>query len=279
MTTQVKVRPAGAQLAVVLGATADIGHHICKRLLAEGWQVVGLGRSDTRVSDLRLMQGFTFHACDLANAESVKAALAEITRQKIVWDLFVSCAGTMEPIGRFFDLDFDDWAQSTVVNFTAQLRVLHGLWPLRRQYSPVHIMLMAGGGTNNSFTNYSAYCVSKIALIKMVELIDDEEGLANAFIIGPGFVHTRMHEETQRAGNKAGPGLAKTQAFLKTPGTSLDDIYQHLRWCMDAGRGIAGGRNFSTVHDHWRGGGDLLRQSLAGDCDAFKLRRHKDKTE
>ena len=28
----------------------------------------------------------------------------------------------------------------------------------------------AGGGTNNPFTNYSAYCVSKIALIKMCEL-------------------------------------------------------------------------------------------------------------
>ena len=57
--------------------------------------------------------------------------------------------------------------RSVVVNSTAQLRVLHAIWPCR-QPGP-DIMLMAGGGTNNPFPNYSAYCVSKIMLIKMCE--------------------------------------------------------------------------------------------------------------
>ena len=100
------------------------------------------------------------------------------------WNLFVSAAGTMEPIAPFFSADFDVWEQSVTVNSTAQLRVLHGLWP-QRSRDPVDVMLMAGGGTNNPFTNYSAYCVSKIALIKMCELLDDEEDDLNIFIIGP----------------------------------------------------------------------------------------------
>ena len=51
---------------------------------------------------------------------------------------------------------------------------------------------MAGGGTNNPFTNYSAYCVSKIALIKMCELIDDEYKNLNVFIIGPGLLKPKL---------------------------------------------------------------------------------------
>jgi NAD(P)-dependent dehydrogenase (short-subunit alcohol dehydrogenase family) len=134
-------------------------------------------------------------------------------------------------------------------------------------------MLLAGGGTNNPMTNYSAYCAAKIALIKMCELIDDEEAGINAFIIGPGFVRTRIHEETLRAGAAAGAGLDKTRAFLATPGSSHDHIYSHMTWCIAQGRAVAGGRNFSTVHDPWRGGGAALAADLKLDPDAFRLRR------
>ena len=134
-------------------------------------------------------------------------------------------------------------------------------------------MLMAGGGTNNPFTNYSAYCVSKIALIKMCELLDDEEPDLNMFIIGPGFVQTRIHQETLRAGEQAGDGYQKTVDFLETEGTSMDDIYANLKWCIEHGKPVAGGRNFSTVHDPWRDGGEALRQRLDDHPDAYRLRR------
>ena len=135
-------------------------------------------------------------------------------------------------------------------------------------------MLLAGGGTNNPFRNYSAYCVSKIALIKMCELIDDEERDANVFVIGPGYTNTRIHEETLRAGpSAAGDGYYKTLALLKTRGTAIDEVYEHMQWCMRQGRTVAGGRNFSTVHDAWRDGGAALAENLRGDPDAFRLRR------
>ena len=261
--------------AVVLGVTGDIGRNIAERLLRDGWYVVGIGRNRERASTLGDQGDFQFVACDLADPHSINGAVEQVQMLGRCWSLFASTAGTMEPIGRFFGLDFDAWEQSIIINSTAQLRVLHGLWPLRSEKGALDIMLMAGGGTNNAFTNYSAYCLSKIALIKMCELIDDEEPRANAFIIGPGFVQTRIHEETLRAGFAAGDGFKKTKAFLGTGGTSFDDIYDHMRWCMDVGRKSAGGRNFSTVHDPWREKTAGLSESLVGDPDAFRLRRQK----
>lgn len=259
--------------AFVLSATADIGRGLCERLLADGWNVAGTGRTPERVQALLQHPRFSFLPCDLDDKASIDAAITAFAARGTPWDLFVSSAGTMEPIGPFFDLDFDAWERSIRVNSTAQLRVLHGLWRLRRREQVVDAMLMAGGGTNNPFPNYSAYCASKIMLIKMCELLDDEAGELNIFIIGPGYVRTRIHEETLRAGVAAGSGLEKTRRFLQESGTPLDEIYAHMRWCMDQGRVVAGGRNFSTVHDAWRGGGLELIEGLRDDADGFRLRR------
>jgi NAD(P)-dependent dehydrogenase (short-subunit alcohol dehydrogenase family) len=262
--------------AIVLGVTADIGGGLCERLLADGWRVAGIGRDLERLRMLQGIPDLSLHRCDIESVDSVRTLQEEMSEAGLKWDFFLSCVGTMEPIGKFFELDFEIWAHSIAVNFTAQLRVLHGLWPLRQAETNVDVMLLAGGGTNNPVTNYSAYCVSKIALIKMCELLDDEEHSANIFILGPGYVNTRIHEETLRAGPKAaGSGYLKTLNFLEGPGTSIDEIYQHMCWCMGQGRDIAGGRNFSTVHDPWRGGGADLAKSLRKRKDAFRLRRHQ----
>jgi NAD(P)-dependent dehydrogenase (short-subunit alcohol dehydrogenase family) len=265
--------PDHAKTAVVLGVSADIGIALATRLLADGWSVIGLSRSDARLAAIADDPRFRFEPCDPADPAGCAGAVARFAALGIRWRLFISCIGSMEPIGKFFDLDFEAWEASFRLNSTAQLRVLHGLWPHREAEGEVHVMLLAGGGTNGPMTNYSAYCASKIALIKMCELIDDEEARVNVFIIGPGFVRTRIHEETLRAGAAAGAGLDKTQAFLATPGSSHDDIYAHMSWCIAQGRAVAGGRNFSTVHDPWREGGMALAADLANDADALRLRR------
>lgn len=263
--------------AIILGVSADIGLALAQRLLADGWGVIGLARSSERLGAVIERDGFRYEPCDPADKGAVANLAERLVASGCQWRLFISCIGTMTPIGRFFDLQFDSWEASVAINATDQLRVLHSLWPLRQTGLIVDIMFLAGGGTNNPMTNYSAYCMSKIALIKMCELLDDEEPLANPFIIGPGYVQTRIHRETLEAGPRAGAALQKTLDFMTQPGTQMDEIYQHLKWCMAAGKGVAGGRNFSTVHDPWRDGGSDLAHALQGDSDALRLRRRQPK--
>ena len=66
---------------------------------------------------------------------------------------------------------------------------------------------------------------------------------------------------------------AETVAFLQSQtGTSMDDIYDSIRWLAAQGRAVSGGRNFSIVHDAW--GSDELADALRRDPDMYKLRRH-----
>jgi NAD(P)-dependent dehydrogenase (short-subunit alcohol dehydrogenase family) len=135
-------------------------------------------------------------------------------------------------------------------------------------------MFFAGMGSNDVTANYSAYITSKIMLIKMCEQLNKEAGDLNIFVIGPGFLRTKIIQETLRAGDVAGANYQKTLDFLDKPSTSLDDIFAHINWCMEQGREVSGGRNFSTVHDPWRDNGSDLAEQLCGDPDMFRLRRH-----
>ena len=134
---------------------------------------------------------------------------------------------------------------------------------------------MAGGGTNSAFKFYSAYCVSKIALIKMCELIDDEEPDIKIQIVGPGFVKTKTHLDTLKAGNKAGENLNRVKKFLKNvkEEKKFKKIYEFLQWIKRSEKKTTSGRNFSLENDKWNT--KELIKKLNDDPDMFKLRRYK----
>src|SRR5262249_4087934 len=100
------------QTAIVLGITADIGRGLAERLLRDGWHVIGIGRALDRVGDLQGTPNLDLRRCDSESADSVKALAATLRDGRIAWDLLLSSVGTMEPIGPFFDLDFEAWARS-----------------------------------------------------------------------------------------------------------------------------------------------------------------------
>jgi NAD(P)-dependent dehydrogenase (short-subunit alcohol dehydrogenase family) len=161
------------------------------------------------------------------------------------------------------------------VNALAPLRLVRRLYPMRRRAAPPAVAFFSGSGTNNAAPAYSAYCASKILLIKMCELLDAESDDTSFFIIGPGIVRTKIHEQTLRAPERSGANYRKVVDFLGSgnPGTAHDDIYACLRWCVRAGKAATGGRNVSLVHDAWRDGGAGLARALARDGDLYKLRR------
>jgi len=190
--------------------------------------------------------------------------------------LLFSSVGTTEPIDRFFNLNFKKWEKSLDVNMISQLKAIHMLHPLRDKKKICNIALLAGGGTNNPFRYYSAYCLSKIALIKMCELIYDENKDLNIFIIGPGFTKTKGHLETLKAGAKAGKHYYTVKKFWESgnQGTSFKKIFDCINWCIKAGPKSVSGRNISVVHDKW--GTKKLIENLEKFHDMYKLRRYKE---
>jgi NAD(P)-dependent dehydrogenase (short-subunit alcohol dehydrogenase family) len=205
----------------------------------------------------------------------VAAALDAFRRDGPNWDVLVVAAGTEEPIGAFWECESDAWDQSICVNALAPLRLVRGLYPIRNTSGAPSVAFFSGAGTNSAAPAYSAYCASKILLVKMCELLDAESPDTSFFIIGPGIVRTKIHEQTLRAGERSGANYRRVVDFLgsTSQGTSHDDVYACLLWCVGAGKSVIGGRNISLVHDSWRDGGTGLASLLERDPNLYKLRR------
>ena len=234
--------------AIILGGTSDIGKEIAKRLLRDGWEVTGTYRNEKPSTD-----GVKFHRCDLPFG--LECFIEE-------WDLFVSCVGTMEPIGPFVKT----WGKADGAwwNMGANL-----LWPLQelRKQLPLRnpkasIMFSSGANTNSAHPNYFAYSIAKIATIKAMELLDAELPDCKCFALGPGYILTKMHEQIRRAGLEPAP---------KLKGATHDDVYECLMWAHSQPKSVIGGRNIAAHTDDWRN--PAFAEMLSANPEIYKLRR------
>jgi len=257
---------------IILGIGSDIGRELAGRFLADGWTVSGTFRVRSRLDDLP--DGIRLIPCNLTSPDSVAAALDAFRRNGTSWDVLVVAVGTEEPIGTFWDCEPDAWEEGIRVNALTPLRFVRHLYPIRNTSGTPSVAFFSGAGTNSAAPAYSAYCASKIFLIKMCELLDAESPDTSFFIMGPGIVRTKIHEQTLRAGGRSGTNYRRVVDFLAStmPGTSHDDVYACLQWCIRAGKSVISGRNISLVYDSWRDG-DALATLLKGDSNLYKLRR------
>ncbi len=239
--------------AFIISISSDIGIAMAQRWKACGWDVSGTYRLPSpEVDQLRGLDIKIFY-CDLLDIQSIDS-LPSIC---LTWDVLVMCPGILDPVCGFVNSNFNEWEQSLTVNFTHQMRILHGLLPFRRRDSHLGscVLFFAGGGVNSAPVNSSAYTVSKIALIKMCELLDAEISDTRFVIVGPGWVDTKIHK-TKPSG---------------VDFTSMDKVLDCCDWVIDSPREIVGGRNFSVVSDEW--GTRQLAETLIQQPDMYKLRR------
>jgi len=259
---------------IVISASSDIGAHLANAFAQRGAEVIGTYRKRTTALGELEKAGVRLLPLNIESKEDVAVFARAIRDSGFGWNVLVSAAGVLEPIGPFFELEFDAWERCVAVNSTNQLRVLHALYALRDSAATSKVVFFAGGGTNSAFDNYSAYCIGKLHLIKMTELLDSEYPELQVSIIGTGWVNTKIHRQTLAAGTAAGVNLEKTREFLDSSdaaGSSLQDVASCVEWCLSSPRNAVGGRNIALAHDAWRD--PRLLDQLAADRDLFKLRR------
>ncbi len=261
---------------IIISASSDIGTSLCENWEKKGWNIYGTYRKKNE--NIRKLQkkNCKFFYCDLLDSTSIDLAVQDILDNIKTWDVLIFCPGTMEPIGSFEKVNFQTWKSGIEVNFLSQLRILHALLHARNNENNIPtILFFAGGGTNNAVTNYSSYTISKIALIKMCELLDTEITDSRFVIIGPGWVKTKIHEETIKAGkNNAKHSYTNTLQKLKNnDSVDMQRVVDCCNWVITTKSQGVNGRNFSVEYDNW--GSRLLEEELERDLDMYKLRRYK----
>lgn len=267
----------GKKTVIIISVSSDIGLDLAKRFLEDGCRVIGTYRHYGRLKEVEEEKQLGLIKCDVESDSDISQLIKYCSQKLIKWDIFVSSVGDLHPLTGFFQSKFSDWEKSVRLNAVSTFRILHGLYPLRNKDKISDVVFLAGGGVNKAVVNMSAYTISKIMLIKMCEFLDAECPDLNVFAVGPGWTRTKIHQTVLSDPDVSLAKYEETVAFLKDKkGTSLKDIYDCIVWLCKSGKEVAGGRNFSVVHDKWKGKESKhLKIALLSDPNMYKLRRFK----
>jgi NAD(P)-dependent dehydrogenase (short-subunit alcohol dehydrogenase family) len=250
-----------------------IGLEVSRRLAQLGARVIIASRGrDALESAVAELQGSGHEGLrlDVSDANAWDAAMTEIDTGGPL-DGLVTAAAVIAPIGPLNEVSMTDFAATIAVNVVGTALALHHALP-RLRASGGRAVTFSGGGGTAPLKRFDAYAASKAGVVRLTENVA-MDGAIEINCVSPGFVATRMHNETLAAGREAAGSdyFDRTQAQLQEGGFSAAEAAELVAFLLSSeARGITG-RVISAQWDPWRE--EDFRASLRQDPDLARLRR------
>lgn len=262
-----------ARRILVTGGSHGIGLEVSRELARRGARVLVAAREPGGIDaalDRLEGSGHEGIGLDVSDPRAWEDAAARIDAGGELHGL-VTAAGVLGPIGTLEDLAPAELIETVGVNLVGTMLSLRFAVPRLRAAGGRAVTFSGGGGTG-ALPRYDAYAVSKAAVVRLTENIA-AGGEIEINAVAPGFVATRMHDGTLRAGPQvAGQSYYDyTCRQLREGGFPRSEAAALVAFLL--GRAAAGisGRLISAQWDPWRE--DAFRERLRIDSDLAKLRR------
>ena len=258
-------------IALVVGHDSELGRIASNHLKEIGWQVLGTSRRPERLVQKEI------YYIDLGDRESISSACHEIDGDFSKLDLVIMSVGQLSPVGHISLIEFDEWANSVDLNFVNQIYCIREIlrYLISNGHNGTKFLSFAGSGTNSAPLNFSAYTLSKIALIKSMELLAAEYPNYCFISLGTGWMKSAIHDQTLNAGSLAGDAYSETLRRMRDNDFGSPQLFcDFLDWYIGITDNSASGRNIALQSDHWND--KEFFNVLTSSNDAFKLRRAKE---
>lgn len=241
---------------VITGGGTGIGAALALDLSSEGHSVIICGRRVERLRDIsRKDEKIAFCQCDVSDEDSVVAFKKFVGEKFDHIDVLINCAGLFGAIGRFDQTDSKLWKKTIDINLFGTYLVTKHFLQLLLRSNVKKIINFSGGGAFCAFPNFSAYAVSKAAVVRFTETIAHE--LADLGVqvncVAPGFVATEIHEATLNAGKeKAGVAFYKeTKKKLKSGAVPIQIPVNCIKFLISPNSNGLSGKTISASFDKW----------------------------
>jgi NAD(P)-dependent dehydrogenase (short-subunit alcohol dehydrogenase family) len=258
---------------LVTGGSRGIGLEVSLELARRGARVVIAAR-ELQTVDAALAQlegrGHQGLRLDVSDIDGWIDAIAAVDAGGPLHGL-VTAAGILGPIGRLEEVPPERFLAAIAVNLVGTMLALHHALP-RLRASRGRAVTFSGGGATSPLPRYDAYAATKAAVVRLTENVAAADSVA-VNSVAPGFVATRMHEDTLRAGEEAvGPEYyEQTRAQLESGGFPAREAAELICFLLsDDAAGISG-RLLSAQWDPWRE--QEFRERLRADPELATLRR------
>src|SRR6266446_1888523 len=248
------------RVAVIVGAGRGIGEAIALRFAAEGAKLVLAARTAPElqaVAELVNTAGGTanFVVTDVTAPPEVASLVQKSIELFGRIDILVNAAGTYGPIGRVWEVDAREWATTFSAILFGPFLLCQLVLPHMIRAGRGKIINFSGGGATSPLCRFSAYGVSKAAVVRLTETLAEEVKEFNIQVnaIAPGAVDTKLQDLVLAAGERAGDLLQRIRRLRETgEGGTPREVPAELALFLasDASRDLTG-RLISAPNDKW----------------------------
>ena len=262
------------QAAIITGAGRGIGRAIALAYAREGARLALAARSPEELAQTAAEvsrqggQAVVIPTDVTDPAQTQRLADAAVAQWGRI-DLLVNNAGISGPVGPLQDNDIAQWMDTININLTGTFLVCRAVIPAMQAQGGGKIINLSGAGAANAWSNMSAYCASKAAVVRLTEGLAQELAGHNITVnaLGPGSVHTSMWDKMTADAAQAGASFIHELGLRVTSGggASIDECAELAVWlASDESAGLTG-RLISATADDFRALPPRIPGIMAGD--------------
>ena len=250
--------------AIITGASRGLGFEIAKLFAQNGANIVICSRSEKSAreaadlireslsgSDPKIVPV----SCDMGEEADINRLFETAVNECGGFDILVNNAAIQGPIGPIETNNWDEWKNTINTDMLGPVYAMRlAIDHFKKNQKCGKIINISGGGATGSRPNFSSYAAAKVTLVRLSEILADENRQYGIDInaIAPGAMRSAMTYEIMKAGDKAGDKEISTAEKLINEGDTCKDKAASLALFLasDKSNGLSG-KLISAVWDDW----------------------------
>lgn len=252
------------KVALITGSTRGVGLRLARSFLEAGCAVMLTARDPARLRQAqqgceRISDQVSSMVCDVSHPAQVEALVEATAARFGTVDILVNNAAILGPIGPTWETAAAAWDEALRINLLGTYLCCRAVLPIMVSKRRGKIINVAGRGAASPWPNFSAYGVSKTAVVRFTETLAEETRSYHiqVNVMAPGANDTDMF----RAAARHEPGM-----WDDLPEDASGPSRLALFLASDASDHITG--RFIHVNQDW---GAWTPADVAGD--RYTLRR------
>ncbi|MFQ0995006.1 SDR family NAD(P)-dependent oxidoreductase [Gilliamella sp. BG2] len=220
-------------IALVTGASSGFGQAICRKLIADGYKVVGVARRADKLQNLADDLGANFLSLplDITKKDAVNTILLQLPNEFKPIDILINNAGLALGLEPAYEADYNDWETMIETNIIGLVNLTRQILPEMVERNFGYIINLGSVAGTYAYKGGNVYGASKAfvkqfsanlrtdLLGKKVRVTNIEPGLCG----GTEFSNVRFHGDNQKA----------AQVYQGVEFITPEDIANTVSWLIN----------------------------------------------
>ena len=247
------------KVAVITGGSMGLGRTILEKYIEYGAKCVICARNADALEqtrrEIKARYECDIHTitADVSDRNDARRVIGQTIKEFGRLDILVNNAGVHGAKGEFAEADPDEWELAINVNLIGTVNMMREAIRVMKKSGCGKIINISGGGATGPRPYFSAYAVSKAAVVRLTETVAKEVEPYNICInaIAPGAMNTRLCEDIISAGNAVGKEYEDAMARKQNGGDSMERPAELSVFLASCEADKITGRLISAKWDKW----------------------------